>query len=134
MPAVRRAVFATDRTPDDEALDRLRVARADRLSAYRLLGSLHNLPDGTRHARSLLAPLLEGRPALVRDRLRTLRALLESAGPAEAAAALGVHRNTIAYRVHSIERLTGWRLSDPDLRLPLSMAVRIVQEEQGNGD
>ena len=31
------------------------VARADRLPAYRLLGNLHNLPDGARQARALLA-------------------------------------------------------------------------------
>ena len=29
-----------------------------------------------------------------------------------------------------IEALAGWRLADPELRLPLSVAVRIVQEEQ----
>jgi hypothetical protein len=111
-----------------------RVARAEHLPAYRLLGALHNLPGGSSHARALLAPLLVGRPALVADRLRTVRALLETAGPAEAAAMLGVHRNTIAYRARGIERLTGWRLSDPDLRLPLAVAVRIVQEEQANDD
>jgi DNA-binding PucR family transcriptional regulator len=41
-----------------------------------------------------------------------------------------VHRNTVAYRLRRIERLTGWRLTDADLRLALAMAVRLVQEEQ----
>jgi hypothetical protein len=106
------------------------VARADRLPVYRLLGNLHNLPDGTRQARALLEPLLGGSPAVVRDRLATLRALLEQPGLAEAAAALGVHRNTIAYRARRIEALTGWRLEDPELRFPLTLALRLVHEEQ----
>ena len=71
---------------------------------------------------------------LVRDEhLATLRAVLDHPGIAEAAAALGVHRNTVAYRVRRIEALTGWRLSDPDLRLPLALALRLVQSEQTPG-
>ncbi len=109
------------------------VARADRLAAYRLLGALHNLPDGQRQAHALLDPILNGRPAVAHERLATLRAVLDHVGPAEAAAALGVHRNTIAYRIRLIERLTGWDLQDPSLRLALSAAVRIVQTEQIGG-
>jgi DNA-binding PucR family transcriptional regulator len=107
-----------------------RVARADRLAAYRLLGGLHNVPDGLRHASALLSPLLVGRPAVVAERLATLRAVLETPGAAEAAATLGVHRNTLAYRLRRIEETTGWRLADPDLRLPLAMAIRLVQSAQ----
>ncbi len=117
-----------------EAAERLaeppRVARADRLAAYRLLGNLHNLPDGARQARTLLEPVLVGRPDVRREHLATLRAVLDHSGPAEAAAALGVHRNTVAYRVRRIEALTGWRLSDPELRLPLALALRLVQKDQ----
>jgi hypothetical protein len=106
------------------------VARADRLPAYRLLGNLHNVPDGARLARTLLEPLLVGRPDVRREHLATLRAVLDHAGLAEAAAALGVHRNTVAYRVRRIEALTGWRLGDPELRLPLAVALRLVQTDQ----
>jgi len=106
------------------------VARADRLPAYRLLGNLHNLPDGQRQARALLSPLLGGRPDIRHERLATLRAVLDQPGLAEAAASLGVHRNTIAYRVRRIEEATGWRLADPELRLPLAMALRLVQDDQ----
>ena len=107
------------------------VARADRLAAYRLLGNLHNLPDGARDARQLLEPLLRGRPDVRDEHLATLRAVLDQPGIAEAAAALGVHRNTVAYRVRRIEGLTGWRLGDPDIRLPLAIALRLVQTQQG---
>jgi len=106
------------------------VARADRLPAYRLLGNLHNLPEGSRQARALLAPLLRGRPDVRRERLTTLRAVLDQPGLAEAADALGVHRNTVAYRVRRIEEVTGWRLSDPELRFPLALALRLVQDDQ----
>ncbi len=95
--------------------------------ALRLLGALPALPDGTRHARALLAPILTGRPARDAERLATLRALLDHPAFADAARALGVHRNTLAYRVRRIEELTGWRLDDPPLRLALSVAVRIVR-------
>jgi hypothetical protein len=111
-------------------LDRALVARADRLAAYQLLGGLHNIPDGVRHARALLGPLLDGRPSVVAERLATLRVVLDSSGVAEAAARLGVHRNTLAYRVRAIEARTGWRLSDQELRLPLAVAVRLVQMAQ----
>jgi PucR-like helix-turn-helix protein len=106
------------------------VARTDRLPVYRMLGGLHNLPEGARLARALLEPILAGRPDVRRERLATLRAVLDHDGINEAAAALGVHRNTIAYRVGRIEAATGWQLSDPELRLPLAIAVRLVQEEQ----
>ncbi len=119
----RATLEAVERLPDPP-----RVARSDRLPAYRLLGALHNLPEGTAQARDLLAPLLSGRPAQRHERLATLRAVLDQPGLGEAAAILGVHRNTVAYRVRAIERLTGWRLADPELRLPLAIALRLVFE------
>jgi hypothetical protein len=106
------------------------IARADRLAALRLLGSLHNLPDGVQNARILLAPLLHGRTAVVAQRLATLRAVLEQPGLSEAARSLGIHRNTLAYRIGRIEAAGGWRLDDPDLRFALALAVRVVQNAQ----
>jgi PucR family transcriptional regulator, purine catabolism regulatory protein len=132
--ASQRPAAEADARATLEAIESLRepptVARADRLAAYRLLGNLHNVPDGRRLARALLRPVLEGRADVRREHLATLRAVIDQPGLAEAAAALGVHRNTIAYRVRRIEELTGWRLTDPELRLPLAMAVRLVQEDQ----
>lgn len=132
-PAARSTAEAGARTTL-EAVEALEtppaVARAERLPAYRLLAGLRHLPDGERQARALLAPLLMGRPDVRRERLATLRAVLDHEDVGEAAAALGVHRNTIAYRVRRIEEVTGWRLGDPDLRLPLSLAVRLVREPQ----
>jgi purine catabolism regulator len=120
--ATLEAALALDRAPA--------IARSDRLAVYRMLGALHKLPDGERLSAALLAPLLDARPDVRRERLQTLRALLGHGGVGEAAAALGVHRNTIAYRLRRIEAATGWRLADPDLRLPLTAALELVQEDQ----
>lgn len=120
--AARTTLEATEVLEDPPA-----VARANRLAAYRLLGSVMNLPDGQRQARELLAPVLVGRRGVQEERLKTLQAVLESASLAEAAARLGVHRNTIAYRVGRLEALGGWDLADPDLRVALSLATRILR-------
>jgi hypothetical protein len=105
------------------------VVQAARLPVYRLLGAVHNLRDGERLARALLQPLLRGRPDVRREHLATLRAILDGGGVADAAGVLGVHRNTIAYRIGRIEDLTGWDLADPELRLALSVAIRVVQDQ-----
>jgi purine catabolism regulator len=132
-PADRPAAEAEARATLDAALvlpDPPQVARASRLAAYRLLGVVHNLPEGGRLAKALLEPILAGRPDVRREHVATLRAYLDRGGVNEAAAALGVHRNTVAYRLRRIEQVSGWRLSDPGLRVALTLAVRIVQDDQ----
>ena len=140
--AVSRPFAEAGRRPGEEAAARAaleaaetlpappRVVRADRMPAYRLLGNLPNLPDARGQARALLEPVLDGRPAAIEERLATLRAVLDHGGPGEAAVALGVHRNTIGYRLDRIREQTGWDLDDPDLRLALGVALRIVQSAQ----
>ncbi len=125
-PAAEAAARATLEAAD-LLVDSPRVVRAVRLPAYRLLGNIRNLPDGIRQARELLAPILVGGPERQRDRLETLRAVLGSASLGEAAIRLGVHRNTVAYRVSRLEALGDWDLSDPDLRFTLELAARLMQ-------
>jgi PucR family transcriptional regulator, purine catabolism regulatory protein len=128
-PGARPAAEAAARTTLEaiEALDDPpAVARASRLPAYLLLGNVRNLPDGLRQAQELLAPILVGREPVQRERLRTLQAVLEAGSLGEAAARLGVHRNTVAYRIGRLETLGGWDLSDPDLRFALGVATRIL--------
>ena len=120
--AARVALETVERMPQPP-----NVARADHVPAYRILGALGNLPHDRVHARALLEPLLDGRPAAVGERLATLRAVLDHPGASEAASALGVHRNTLAYRVRNLEARTGWSLDDPEFRLALAIALRIVQ-------
>jgi hypothetical protein len=110
------------------------VLRVELLPALRLLAGLSAMPDAQRHARAMLEPLLSGRRARDAQALATLRAVLDHAGMAEAAAALGIHRNTLAYRLAAIERRTGWRMSDPIVRFGLALAVRFVQTDQESTD
>ncbi len=130
-PGARPAAEASARSTLDAAEnldDPPPVARASRLAAYLLLLSVRNLPDGLRQARELLAPILVGRRTVQEERLRTLQAVLEAGSLAEAAARLGVHRNTIAYRVGRLEALGGWDLADPDLRFALALAARVLRQ------
>jgi hypothetical protein len=110
--------------------DRVIVGHTELAPAYRLMAGIQSLPDGLRHARALLAPLLSGRIERDRRLLATLRAVLDHPGLAEAAAELGIHRNTLAYRMQRIEQLTGWRLSDATIRFGLALAIRLVQSAQ----
>lgn len=101
------------------------VAGADHVPVYHLLAGLRGVPDGARLSAALLAPLLEERPGVQQGRLETLRAYLEAGAVGEAATALGVHRNTIAYRLEAIQKATGWDLADRDLRVALMVALRL---------
>ncbi len=123
--AARATLEAADLLPDPP-----RVVRASRLPAYLLLGNVRNLPDGVRQARELLAPILVGRADAQRERLDTLAAVLSSPSLGEAAVRLGVHRNTIAYRVQRLEERADWDLADPELRVALLLAVRVMQNAQ----
>ena len=61
--------------------------------------------------------------AMLRQTLRALFTADGQRGPA--AAALGIHRNTLRDRVHRIERLTARSLADPDDRAELWLALRL---------
>ena len=104
------------------------VALASRLPLYRMLGALHHVADGPALARAVLEPLLASRPDVRREHLATLRTYLDRGGVGEAATALGIHRNTATYRLRRIEAVTGWDLSDADLRLALTVALRFVHD------
>ena len=76
-------------------------------------------------AASRLAPLAELAPG-PRARLEeTLAAWLDRPGQVQAvAAAIGVHPQTVRYRVRQLRDLFGDRLEDPDARFELSLALR----------
>ena len=77
-------------------------------------------------AATRLAPL-EGLAAGPRARLtETLRAWLDRPGQVQAVAAeLGVHPQTVRYRLRQLRELFGTRLEDPEARFELSLALRV---------
>ena len=57
----------------------------------------------------------------------TLRAWLDRPGQVQAvAAALGVHPQTVRYRMGRLRELFGERLEDPDARFELALALRVA--------
>jgi hypothetical protein len=83
---------------------------------------------GAELARTRLAPLA-ALPDAQRERLTaTLRAWLDRPGQVQAvAAALGVHPQTVRYRLAKLRELLGEeRLEDPDARFELALALRVA--------
>ncbi|MGW2934889.1 PucR family transcriptional regulator [Streptomyces sp. NPDC001156] len=94
------------------------VAQWPAIGPYRLLTSL---PPETAHdpaVRVLLAPAH-------RELARTAEVFLDCAGQAgRTAAELGIHRQTLYYRLSRVEQLTGLDLDDGEDRLLLHMALK----------
>lgn len=76
-------------------------------------------------ARRCLAPLDQCAPAHSRRLVETLLAWLETRGGApEVAARLGVHPQTVRYRLRQIRELLGDEVDDPDRRFKLELVLR----------
>ncbi|HEY8980867.1 MAG TPA: helix-turn-helix domain-containing protein [Streptomyces sp.] len=92
------------------------VAEWGRIGAYRLLTALGPVAD------PVVAPLLS--PAH-RELARTAEVYLDRAGQAgRTAAELGIHRQTLYYRLSRVEQLTGLDLGDGEDRLLLHMVLK----------
>ena len=96
------------------------VAEWDRLGAYRMLTALPAArPDPA------VRPLLREEN---HELARTAEVFLDRAGHAgQAAAALGIHRQTLYYRLGRVERLTGLRLDEGEDRLLLHMSLKAAR-------
>ncbi|KUN25039.1 PucR family transcriptional regulator [Streptomyces corchorusii] len=94
------------------------VAQWARIGAYRLLTAL---PPEAAHDR-VVGPLLS---PVHRELARTAEVYLDCAGQAgRTAAELGIHRQTLYYRLSRVEQLTGLDLDDGEDRLLLHMALK----------
>ncbi|CAM5442458.1 PucR family transcriptional regulator [Streptomyces avidinii] len=94
------------------------VAQWSAIGPYRLLASLATDPVDDPAARTLLTPAN-------RELARTAEVFLDCAGQAgRAAAALGIHRQTLYYRLGRVEQLTGLDLDEGEDRLLLHMALK----------
>ncbi|MFI7180310.1 PucR family transcriptional regulator [Streptomyces spororaveus] len=94
------------------------VAQWSAIGPYRLLTALTADPVDDPAARTLLTPAH-------RELARTAEVFLDCAGQAgRAAAALGIHRQTLYYRLGRVEQLTGLDLDEGEDRLLLHMALK----------
>lgn len=116
LPAWREAMAAARAARAEEALGP--VAEWTAIGPYRLLTSLHTDAGPDPVLRALL------RPAHA-ELARTAEVFLDSAGQAgRTAAALGIHRQTLYYRLSRVESLTGLDLDEGAARLLLHMALK----------
>ncbi|MFD0311361.1 PucR family transcriptional regulator [Streptomyces sp. NPDC127119] len=94
------------------------VAHWSSIGPYRLLSTMSPAAATDPAVRPLLTPAH-------RELARTAEVFLDRAGQAgRAAAELGVHRQTLYYRLSRVEQLTGLDLSDGEDRLLLHMAIK----------
>ncbi|MEV8535952.1 helix-turn-helix domain-containing protein [Streptomyces sp. NPDC051211] len=97
------------------------VAEWARIGPYRMLAALSADPAHDPATRALLSP---ANPELA----RTAEVFLDCAGQAgRAAAALGIHRQTLYYRLSRVEQLTGLDLDEGEDRLLLHMALKAAR-------
>jgi sugar diacid utilization regulator len=118
-----------------EARQALRLTRRaggrSRVSSYRSLGAFRLLlevqsPDALRRFVSeVLGPLLKYAESRETPLLETLEALAAARWIRRAASrALGIHINSMSYRVERIETLAGLKLDDPETRVAIAIALR----------
>ncbi|WP_146064705.1 CdaR family transcriptional regulator, partial [Streptomyces sp. SM1] len=97
------------------------VARWASIGAFRLLTAL---PPGSSHDPAV-SPLFSPAQAGL---ARTAETYLDCAGQAgRTAAELGIHRQTLYYRLSRVEQLTGLDLDDGEDRLLLHMALKAAR-------
>ena len=118
-----------------EARQALRLTRRaggrGRIASYRSLGAFRLLlevqsPDALRRfVNELLGSLLQYAQSRDTPLLETLEALAAARWVRRAAARnLGIHINSMSYRVERIQVLTGLQLDDPETRVAISIALR----------
>ncbi len=103
------------------------VARFDDLSAtgpFTLLYHLWGHPEAEAFSQRVLGSLLE-EDERANELLQTLAAFLEYGSASEVAARLGIHRNTVAYRLAQVAERTRRNLDDARDRLLLSLALAL---------
>ncbi|MEW2454925.1 PucR family transcriptional regulator [Streptomyces albus] len=121
LPAAWQEARAAARAAAAESLPSA-IAEWDTLGPYRLLTRIpHTGPVPDPAVRQLLRPANS-------ELARTAEVFLDCAGQAgRTAAALGIHRQTLYYRLSRVERLTGLDLDEGEDRLLLHMALKTAR-------
>jgi purine catabolism regulator len=96
------------------------------LGVYRLIFAAESLPELGDLYQQTLGDLLAYDRQNSADLVSTLNAFFEANGsPKEAAERLGVHRNTVLYRLDRIREITGFDLDDAGVRMRLQFALHV---------
>lgn len=100
--------------------------RYEDLGIYRLLLAAEDLPELKVFLDESLSSLSNYDQLHSSNLVPTLEAYFAgNCSPKEAASILGVHRNTILYRLERIAEITGLDLDNPDVRLRLHLALYV---------
>lgn len=98
------------------------------LGIHRFLYGWVSSPRSRDLAQDFMRPLVEDDRHSTVDLLLTLRTYLNARGKSAAAENLGIHRNTLNYRLTRIEQLLHVDLSDPSVQLVLQLLVRAMPD------
>ena len=124
--AVREATAAADRTGPGEITD------IDALGLPGILAGLGGDEAALAFVAQVLGPVVAHDEREGSDLVATLRAYLaHGCRPGPAAAQLGIHRHTLAYRLERVTRLTGRDLRNGDAIVEIGLALRLHAATEG---